>query len=210
MQIKKRTERFTKDVATDEYSSCISCPEYVASHITESIKEFGNYEVILELCSCVGSLCIQLAKYFDKVIGIELDADRVEKSKTNASIYEVSENTEFIEGDVLDEKLLSSFSADLVILDPEWSKVKMDRSTHATEIDSTQPSLREMIRLTKKHITNEIVIRFPEKMDFKSFEGCELGEGKIETIFINDQPVFKVGYFLSSISENHTEDIKFE
>src|SRR5690606_14645873 len=135
MQVKKKGERFSKDVATDEYSSCISCPEYVAIHIAKTTIKFGNYRSVVEMCSCIGALCIQLAKVFDKVTGIELSKDRVNKSRVNASIYEVSDKTNFIVGNVLDEKLLSTLEADVAFLDPEWSKVKMDRSTHATNID---------------------------------------------------------------------------
>ncbi len=210
MKVKKKGVRFSKTVSTDEYSSCISCPEYVALHMAETTRSLGDYKNVVEMCSCVGALCIQLAKHFENVIGIELSEDRVIKSRYNAALYGVSDNTNFVVGDVLDEKLLATINANVAFLDPEWSRVKMDRSTHVQDVDDTQPSLKELIRLTKKHITDEIVIRFPEKMDFETFEKCDLGPGKIETIVINNMPVFKVGYFLKSITENTTEEIRFD
>ena len=207
MKKKKRGERFSKEVFTNEQSSFISNPEYVAQHMIETVLEFRDFKSAVELCSCVGATCIQLAKRFDHVVGIENDKERIEMARKNAKLYGV-ENVEFIEGDVLDVELLKSIKADVAFLDPGWSTRLMDRSSHVSDIDLTQPSLREMFDLTSKYITKNIVARVPEKFTFETLE--DLGVCKLENIIINGEVVFEVAYFMDGIENNYEEDIIFE
>ena len=207
MKKRKRGERFSKKAYTNEQSSFISNPEYVAEHIADTISDFGDFNSAVELCSCVGSTCIQLAKRFDKVIGIDLDQNRVEMARKNAKLYEV-DNVQFIAGDVLDVELLKNIDAGIALLDPGWATIPMDRSSHVSDIDSTQPSLRKMFNLTSKYITKNIVARIPATFTCETLK--ELGNCKLENIIINNEIVFKVAYFIGGVRECYEEDIIFE
>ncbi|MCA9385987.1 methyltransferase domain-containing protein [Candidatus Dojkabacteria bacterium] len=207
MKTKKRGKRFSKEVYTDEQSSFISNPEYVAQHIVETILDYKDFKSAVELCSCVGSTCIQLAKKIDKVIGIDSNPDRVSMARKNAELYEI-DNVQFIHGDVLDSDLLKSIDADIALLDPGWSTRVMDRSSHVSDIDATQPSLRDMFNLTKQYVTNDIVARVPATFTCATLK--ELGNCKIENIVIDGMVVFKVAYFIGDMEECSEEDIVFE
>ncbi len=207
MQTKKKEERFSKKVFTDDYSSSMSNPEYIGKHMAQSISKLGDFKVGVELCSCIGINVIQLAMIFDKVVGVDFDEDRIEKSFKNAELYGVSEKTDFILGDVLDENLLKKIKADFAVLDPEWSTRKFDRSTHVSDIDMTKPNLRKMFDLTKKHITDNIIARVPATMSFEALG--QLGFCKLENIIINDEVIFRIAYFSSEIKKNQKEDICF-
>ncbi|MBD3363247.1 methyltransferase domain-containing protein [Candidatus Dojkabacteria bacterium] len=207
MQKKKKRKRFSKNVFTDKYSSFISNPEYVAEHMTNTILDLGDFNTAVELCSCVGSTCIQLAKRFEKVIGIDINKKRIEMARKNARLYKAN-NIEFIKGDVLNPKLLKTIKADVAVLDPGWSTRVMDRSSHVSDIDSTKPSLRKMFNLTCKCITKNIVARIPAT--FKTHIIEKLGNCKIENIYIKDELVFKIAYFLINSDQTYQEDIFFK
>lgn len=203
----KKGERFSKKVYTDEQSSFISNPEYVAKHIVETIIGLGDFKSAVELCSCVGSTCIQLAKCLNKVVGIDNNQDRVDMACKNAKLYAVN-NIHFIQGDVLNIDLLKTIDADIALLDPGWSTKLMDRSSHVSDIDSTQPSLRKMFNLTSQYITNNIVARVPATFTCDTLK--EFGNCKLENIIINGEIVFKVAYFIGNIKECYEEDVVFE
>ena len=207
MKKRKKGQRFSKKAYTNKQSSFISNPEYVAEHIVDTIIGFGDFKSAVELCSCVGSTCIQLAKRLNKVVGIDIDQDRVDMARKNAKLYEV-ENVKFIKGDVLDIELLKSINADIALLDPCWSTRLMDRSSHVSDIDSTQPSLRKMFNLTSQHITKNIVARVPATFTCDTLK--DIGICKLENIIINDEVVFKVAYFIGDIKKCHEENIVFE
>jgi len=208
MQRRKKGERFSKNAYTDEQSSFISCPEYVAEHIVDTISKLGNFNSAVELCCCVGSTCVQLAKRFDKVVGIDIDEARIEMARKNVELYEVASKVQFVKGDVLDVELLKLIKADIALLDPGWSTRPMDRSSHVSDIDSTRPSLRKMFNLTAEHITNNIVARVPATFTSETLK--ELGNCKLENININNEVMFKVAYFIGDIKETYEEDIIFE
>ncbi|MBD3363257.1 hypothetical protein GF362_06060 [Candidatus Dojkabacteria bacterium] len=204
---RKKEERFSKKVFTNEQSSFISTPEYVAEHVVDTILGLGDFRSAVELCSCVGSTCIQLGRHLDKVVGIEIDEDRVVMARKNAILYGV-DNVQFIRGDVLDIKLLKSINADIAFLDPGWSTRLMDRSSHVSDIDSTNPSLRKMFDLTKRHITENIIARIPATFNFGTLK--ELGKCRLENIIINNELVFKFAYFIGEYKRCEEEDVVFE
>ena len=208
MKKKKQGERFSKNVWTDVKPSFISCPEYVAKHMVETILSFGDFKSAVELCCCVGSTCIQLAKHFDNVIGVDINESRIKMARKNAELYGVSKNVEFIIGDVLDIDLLKSIKADVAILDPGWSTRAMDRSSHVSDINLTQPSLKKMFVLATEYITNNVVVRVPATFTCDTLKG--LGLCKLENIIIKNEIMFKVGYFFEDIKKCYKEDIVFE
>ncbi len=208
MIILKKEKRFSKKVYSDEASAFISCPEYVAKHIANQAASMGKFSKAVEMCSCIGAMCIQLSKFMDEVVGIELDSKRVSMARKNAEIYGVDKKVKFIKGSVLDPDLLNRLSADIVFLDPGWSTRKMDRSSHVSSIDDTKPSLRQMVTLARKYLTHKIVTRVPAT--FSVSELNQLGFFRIENIFINDELVFKVAYYIEKLDKTYEEDVKFE
>jgi tRNA1(Val) A37 N6-methylase TrmN6 len=196
--------KFSKDIFSDKDAFYMSTPEIVAEYIA---NQLAKYKTSVELCCGVGMLSVQLAKKMDKVIAIDINKERIENAKKNAKLYGVSHKIEFITGDVLDEKLLKRLSADVAILDPDWSKNETDKSLHVKNIDNTQPSLRKMFNLSRKFVTKNIVARIPKTLDASSLLG--LGVCRVENIIWNNEIKFKVAYFFDDIKKNEEVDIIF-
>lgn len=190
-------EKFSKTIQGDEDALFMSVQEVAAVHIGERIK---NYQACVELCTAVGALAINIARFVPKVIGVDIDPKRIEDARQNARTYGMQDKTEFIVGDVLDEGLLKSIEADVAILDPDWSEAGTEKSVHTVDIDKMQPSMRQMILLTRKYITSNILLRMPKHFSLETLS--EFGPYELESIYIDERLKFKVVYFLPEIQES--------
>jgi len=109
---------------------------------------------------------------------------------------------------VLDQNLLKNLSAEVAIIDPDWSARGAEKSTHVNNIDETQPSMREMFNLTKRYITPNIVIRVPKNFTFDTLS--DFGHCRLENISWGGKIKFKIAYFLDDIRENSEADFSFD
>ncbi|WP_406410717.1 methyltransferase domain-containing protein [Streptomyces sp. NBC_01614] len=187
-------KKFSKTMLGDNVALYMSVQEVAALHIA---KRLARYQSCVELCTAVGALAIQVARFIPRVTGVDIDPRRLECAKRNAETYGVEDRIEFIAGDVLDEELLNSITADIAILDPDWSTEVVEKSAHAIDIDKMQPSLRQMVLLTRKRVTSNIVMRIPRYFDIETLG--EFGPHELESIFIDGRLRFKVAYFLPEI-----------
>lgn len=190
-------EKFSKTIQGDADALFMSVQEVAALHVGERLK---HYKTCVELCTAVGAMAIHVARFVPKVIGIDIDPQRIQDAKQNAKLYGVETNTEFLVGDVLDEDLLKSITADVAILDPDWSVEGTEKSVHTIDIDKMQPSMRQTILLTRTHITPNIVIRVPKHFALDTLS--EFGAYELESIFIDNRLKFKVAYFLPDIQKS--------
>jgi len=198
-------QKFSQDIIADQDAYYMSCPEKIAKHLA---KQLVNFKIAVELCTAVGITAIQLAKIMDKVYAVDIDKTRIKNAKENAKLYRVEDKIEFIVGDVLDSNLLKNLSAEVAILDPDWSATGTKKSAHVKTLDDTQPNLKKMFRLTKRFISPNIVIRIPNTFTFKTLSG--FGPCKIENIIWHDKIKFKLAYFLDNIIKNSETDFFFD
>lgn len=198
-------EKFSKTIQGDDDALFMSVQEVAALHIAERLKQ---YQTCAELCTAVGAMAIHVARFIPKVFGVDINPQRIEDARQNAKTYGVEDRTEFIVGDVLDEELLNSIKAEVAILDPDWSAEGNDKSVHEIDIDSMQPSMRQMILLTRKYITSNIVIRVPKHFTLDTLK--EFGPYELESIFIDDRLKFKTVYFLPEIQESRETEARLK
>lgn len=198
-------QKFSKSIFTDEDAYYMSCPEVVGQHIANQLSHFSS---AVELCCAVGMLAIQLSKKINKIIAVDVDQNRINDARKNATLYGVKNKIEFIVGDVLNHNLLKNLSAEVAIIDPDWSAEGTKKSVHVNNIDSTQPSMREMFNLTKRYITPNIVSRVPKNFTFDTLS--VLGCCRLENILWGGRVRFKIAYFLDDISENNEADFSFD
>ena len=195
-------EKFSKQIKGDSDAIYMSCPEIAAKHIASQLHGFCS---AAELCCAVGVLSIQLAKVMGRVCAVDIDSKRIEDARQNAKLYGTEEKIDFIHGDALDAELLKTIDAEVVVLDPDWSGLASEKSAHVSSIDFTQPSLRKLFALAKKHITGNIVVRIPKIFDHGTL--APLGPCHIEDIIIDGVQEFRVAYFGPDISENSKESV---
>lgn len=190
-------EKFSKPMQGDPDALFMSVQEVAALHVAERLKEFKS---CIELCCAVGAMTIPLTTFIPKVYGIDLDPQRIADAKINAKTYGADNKATFIVGDVLDESLLKSIEAEVAILDPDWSAEGGIKSDHTIDIDLMQPSMRQMILLSRKWVTTNIVVRVPKYFTLATLE--EFGPHELESIYIDDKLKFKVVYFLPGINRS--------
>ena len=194
-------EKFSRPIKGDPDAVFMSVQEVAAEHVAKRLK---NFESAVELCTAVGVMAIQLARYIPKVYGVDINSQRVEDAWTNARLYGV-DKVEFIVGDVLNETLLQSIKADVAVLDPDWSAMGTEKSSHTLDLDKMQPSLRQMMILTRKHVTPNTVARVPKMFTLDTMS--EFGPHVLESIYIDGRLKFKVAYFLPGIQDSREEAV---
>ncbi len=196
--------KYSKDIYGDEDAYYMGCPEIVSKYLAEKLSDFDS---VAELCCGAGMICVQLAKYIDKVVGVDIKKRRVQNAKKNAKLYGVSNNTEFIVGDATDENILKSLSAEAVILEPDWSSGK-NKDEHVSKLESTKPSSLKLFQLARKYITENIVFRAPKTFSMETLE--ELGVCRVENIHWNDELKFKIAYYFENYKKSEEEDLHFD
>jgi trimethylguanosine synthase len=103
---------------------------HIAFKCAQAIRTTSNdiqQTIIIDAFCGVGGNTIQFAKYFDRVIAIDISADRLQMARNNATVYNVADKIDFICGDFL--QLLAELSAAInsdapvaagVFLSPPW------------------------------------------------------------------------------------------
>jgi 16S rRNA G966 N2-methylase RsmD len=162
--------------------------EIIAEYLAKRLKT----NTIADLCCSIGSNAIQFARFSDKVVVVDISRERLEKARNNARLYNVDKKIEFILGDVLDDSLLKRIRADIVFIDPDWSK-DGNCEVHVTDINNTIPPVTEIFQKIKSNITGNIAIKLSKEMNMESVR--KLGSCEIEYIKLNNTLKFVVAYF---------------
>ncbi len=183
-------KKFSRQIRGDQDAIHMSVPEVAGLYVS---RRLVGYKSCVELCSAIGMMSICVAQTVPKVIGIDIDERRVGDARKNAAEYNIEDRVSFVVGDVLDENLLQTIKADVAILDPDWS-AGTDKTEHVFDIETMQPNMRTMIQLTKKNITDNLVIRVPKHFDLMTLS--DFGEYELESVYIDGKLKFKVVYFL--------------
>ena len=106
--------RFSDGVRMDREGWFSVTPEVLAAHIAERCR----CDVVVDAFAGVGGNAIQFAFTCERVIAIDLDADRLALARHNAQVYGVADRIEFVHGDFL--ALAPRLRADVVFLSPPW------------------------------------------------------------------------------------------
>lgn len=120
---------YDSGIKIDEEGWYSVTPEIIANHIALEAHKIAltnnpesGFTCIVDAFCGVGGNTIQFAKYFDKVIAIDLDSGRLEMARHNATIYGVVDKIQFILGDVFEvlNILKKEINPDLVFMSPPW------------------------------------------------------------------------------------------
>lgn len=106
--------RFDEGIKLDRESWFSVTPEGVAMHIACKFV----YDVVLDAFCGAGGNTIQFAFLSRKVIAVDIDPQKIELARHNASVYGVADRIEFIVGDFFE--LAPTLKADMVFLSPPW------------------------------------------------------------------------------------------
>ena len=137
-------------------------PEIVAHYRAERLK----CKVIADLGCGIGLQSFAFAQVCQKAYAVEINKEKIESARKNAEILGIH-NIEFIPGDALDPKIVSTVKdAEIIFCDPERLPEEAERS-----INSIQPNILQLLDAYNT-ITPQIAIEFPPQIKIIPFD-CE-------------------------------------
>lgn len=191
----KRNHFSTKlPIIGDEEGLLLTSYQKASEHTAERIENKLGKIPVLELCCGVGGTTIFLAKKLEHIFAVDINPFRIQAAKQNAKIFRVINKITFIEGNILDEKLLSNFknkNIKAVVTDVEW-RDDLNKSLKETTSDifKTIPSTPIVFEKVNGLITSNIVMHLAantNKDQLFKLGVCEIEELKLNGIvkFIN-------------------------
>ncbi|CAH0729526.1 unnamed protein product, partial [Brenthis ino] len=147
--------RFDEGIRLDRESWFSVTPESVARHIAAKYV----YDVVVDAFCGAGGNTIQFAHTSKKVIAIDIDPDKIEMAKHNATVYGVADRIEFIVGDFFE--LAPSLTADMVFLSPPWGGPKYSEN-HEYDIETMlEPKPASELMRVAREINSNIALYLP-------------------------------------------------
>ena len=109
--------RYAEGISLDAEGWFSATPENVAKAVVGLTSSRQQQLVADAFCGCGGD-AIQQALAGNRVVAVDIDADKIEMCRRNARIYGVADRIEFIVGDAV--TLLPRLRADVCYLSPPW------------------------------------------------------------------------------------------
>uniref|UniRef100_G1NEP8 Trimethylguanosine synthase n=1 Tax=Meleagris gallopavo TaxID=9103 RepID=G1NEP8_MELGA len=187
--------RFDEGIKLDREGWFSVTPEKIAEHIAVRVAQSFNCNTIVDAFCGVGGNAIQFALTSKRVIAVDIDPEKLSLARSNAEVYGVANQIEFVCGDFM--VLAADLKADVVFLSPPWGGP--DYAT--AEIFDIQTMICPdgypfKVALSKK-ITNNIVYFLPRNADVNQIASLAGPGGKveIEQNFLNNKLKTITAYF---------------
>ena len=154
--------RYDEGVVMDKESWYSVTPEAIAGHIAKRSAEVltqngGRPRVVLDAFCGAGGNAIQFAKYFDRVIAVDIDPEKIALARKNAAVYGVEKKIEFQTRDFFEAS--KTVEADVVFLAPPWGGPLYHYSAYY-DLADTVPSTLDILKATSR-ISANIVLYLP-------------------------------------------------
>lgn len=163
--------RYDDGIKLDDEAWWSVTPENIARHISERVHHSigdGHTMIVDGFCGVGGNL-IQFALYSPhvRVIGCDINLDRLAMAKHNAKIYGVHHQCEFILGDFMDVmKALQHRRIDAVFLSPPWGGIGY-KDMKKYSLSFMSPNGYDIVHACRKHITDNIAFLMPRNIDIE-------------------------------------------
>ncbi|OXB66745.1 hypothetical protein ASZ78_005720 [Callipepla squamata] len=110
--------RFDEGIKLDREGWFSVTPEKIAEHIAVRVAQAFNCNTIVDAFCGVGGNAIQFALTSKRVIAVDIDPEKLSLARSNAEVYGVADQIEFVCGDFM--VLAADLKADVVFLSPPW------------------------------------------------------------------------------------------
>ncbi|OYT31187.1 hypothetical protein B6U93_04000 [Candidatus Woesearchaeota archaeon ex4484_78] len=135
----------------NEQEKRFGTPKIIAEYRAKKLK----CNTILEVGCGTGFQTAAFAKTCKKVIGIDIDKEKIKKAKKNMQKLGIT-NAEFITGDILDENIQAKIpKTDIIFLDPERPPQEKKRN-----INNIKPNINKFLKWAQTK-TKKICIEIP-------------------------------------------------
>ena len=108
------------------------------------VKIHSNNSKFLEPCCATGAISLILALKFKgnfKITGLEIQEDLAELAKNNLRANNISEQVEFINGDLRDKKLFKPSSFDGIVINPPYESQERSRESKNISLSTARLDL---------------------------------------------------------------------
>lgn len=162
--------RYDEGIQMDDEAWYSVTPEKIALHIAKRFDESlgTGHKVIVDAFCGVGGNLIQFALHspYNRVIGIDINPERIKMAKHNATIYGVQNQCEFILGDFTQIIHMLAYKVDAVFLSPPWGGIDY-QSIDKYTLDHMTPNGYEIVRLCRQYLTENIALFLPRNIDLE-------------------------------------------
>lgn len=118
-------------------------PEAVAQFTAKLISELvGGSGTVVDVCCGGGGNTIQFARYFDRVVAIDINPVNITCTAHNCQVYQVAANVELITGDwrQLSQQLSQQFhQPQFMFCLPPWGGTEYNRTADGFDVDAMTP-----------------------------------------------------------------------
>ncbi|KAK4876826.1 hypothetical protein RN001_009332 [Aquatica leii] len=182
--------KFDEGIKLDEESWFSVTPELIAKNTAERCQ----CDVIIDAFCGAGGNSIQLAFTCNKVIAIDIDANKIKCARNNAQVYNVSNRIEFIVGDFF--QIANRLKADAVFLSPPWGGMEY-LNQPVYDLNLLQPYPLNTLLGTARKITNNICLFLPKNSNTYPLimEAGHGGSVELEQNFLNKRLVALTAYY---------------
>ena len=153
IRARKKFGEMASHLFFDEEALRYATPPEVAEY---RAKRVGG-GIAADICCGVGMQLMYFSKYADKVIGVEIDKDRVKMAKLNLMVFG-AENFEIMEGDALSMEIFNKIDADSIFCDPSRKPEEKKRT-----FETLLPNPMKVYELYRKK-TDRIAFELPPQM----------------------------------------------
>jgi tRNA1(Val) A37 N6-methylase TrmN6 len=191
MEKEKILEKFgNENYSVNDNTYTMGIHSLLGSHIAERFKGFAN---VLEVCTGAGFMLMPLARNVNKVNTVEINPMHMVQAKSNFILSRINSDVKFVLGDIMNDSVLEGITdVEAAMLDPDWSAVGKEKTSHTTKLSEMQPPAEELFkRIFRK--TQNIALRLPREIDLR--ELSRLPPHELEKIFLDGDFKFYCAYF---------------
>ncbi|UXI16470.1 hypothetical protein NH340_JMT02413 [Sarcoptes scabiei] len=166
---------FNEGIKLDKESWYSVTPELIAKHIAERLQDNlirnnpnkSRFILLDPFCGAGGNVIqFALQPHIEKVIAIDIDSNKIELAKHNASIYGCDHKIEFIVGDFFDIIQHSNCNriVDVSFFSPPWGGPKYKKKTKFS-LNDMSPNGFEILKHASKYLCKNFVMLLPRNFD---------------------------------------------
>ncbi|XP_029310133.1 trimethylguanosine synthase [Cottoperca gobio] len=194
--------RFDEGIRLDREGWFSVTPERIAEHIALRVEQsFPDSQLIIDAFCGVGGNAIQFALTGKRVLAIDIDPVRLDLARHNATVYNVTDRIDFLQGDFL--QLAPRLRGDVVFLSPPWGGPDYLTAEVFDIQTMMQPDGFQIFCLAKL-ISDNIVYFLPRNADVDQIASLAGSGGKVEVEqnFLNNKLKTVTAYFGSLINSD--------
>ncbi|KAM6920113.1 trimethylguanosine synthase [Lycodopsis pacificus] len=170
--------RYDEGIRLDREGWFSVTPERIAEHIALRVEHsFPDSQLVVDAFCGVGGNAIQFALTGKRVLAIDIDPVRLDLARHNATVYNVADRIDFLQGDFL--QLAPRLHGDVVFLSPPWGGPNYLTAEVFDIKTMMQPEGFEIFRLAKL-ISDNIVYFLPRNADMDQIASLAGPGGKVE------------------------------